>query len=139
MAVSIIDSLPLNKRDGTIITSDTDWQIYVGFFFGSMLFYALLTMSLDVILGKYREAYMALDRIKQKVYLSNIIANCSHSAVCIFSIYNFSSPDCTDPYPFKWFVDDICFLSVDVKFGCACSMLIGYLVFDFIYATLYVQ
>lgn len=64
MAVSIIDQLPLNKRDGTIITSDTDWQVYVGFFFGSMLFYALLTMSLDAILGKYRAAYMALDRIK---------------------------------------------------------------------------
>lgn len=64
MATSIIDSLPLNKRDGTIITSDTDWQIYVGFFFGSMLFYALLTMSLDVILANYREAYMALDRVK---------------------------------------------------------------------------
>ena len=73
------------------------------------------------------------------MYLSNIIANTSHSAVCIFSFYNFAAPDCDEPYPFKWFVDDICFLSVDVKFGCACSMLIGYLVFDFIYATLYVQ
>ena len=64
MDVSIIDSLPLNKRDGTIITSDTDWQIYVGFFFGSMLFYAILTWALDVILGRYRANYMALDRVK---------------------------------------------------------------------------
>ena len=67
------------------------------------------------------------------------MANTNHIVICAFAFYNFIVPDCENPYPFKWFADEVCFLSVDVKFGAACSLFMGYLLFDFLLAVCFIR
>lgn len=75
----------------------------------------------------------------KKRFIEILNSNVSHTIVVSFAFYNIFFPDCEGSYPFQWFVEDVCFMAVDVKYGMACFIMVGYLFYDYLLAKLWIR
>ena len=135
-----LSKLPAHKASGSMITSPGDQRLYATWFCCSLIGFALYTFLMksffDVTQAKdsYYKTRGYFDRNK---FLQTLTANTHHIMLVSFAVWNLYTPDCQGSYPLQWFKDDVCFLTVDVRYGCAGCLMMGYLVQDYIFDKLF--
>ena len=75
---------------------------------------------------------MDLTQKEKWYYLSNWAGNVHHATIFSYLCWLAVNSSCDNAYPFIWFYDDVCFVTVQKEFVYAAMLTMGYLLYDFI-------
>lgn len=120
-------------KDGDILFYQQEYFVGIAFFFGVYYFWKFMfengLIPIAVLKLRWQERKTEQDKA---YFLSTWAANTHHFMLYFMVYYAFNNPQCEDPYPWKWFRDEICFITVDtnhVKIGIFTA---SYLSYDYI-------
>jgi len=129
--MEVVDKLKTNKY-GLTVTNNIDLIYYTCFFFGVWLFFFLLYFAIkwfhDTCAFSW---YASKDQHIKNRWNGAVIANVHHLSIFIYVFYIFTHSVCDNAYPFIWFYDDVCFLTMDKKFVYVSLFSAGFLCNDF--------
>lgn len=128
----LIDQLPPDIRNGSYFNNPIYILYYVLFYIAIWASFDLYHRLVTYVHRRVQPAWFtSKTEIVQKRWLANLVGNTHHCIILIFAFYAFSVPRCADPFPLKWFADDLCFITVDFKFVYASLFTAGFLTYDF--------
>ena len=68
----------------------------------------------------------------EKIFYINLFgSNMHHVIITSYVLWIYCNPACQNPYPFKWFRDEVCMLEFDVNFIYAGLITAAFLSFDY--------
>lgn len=128
----LIDQLPADIRNGSYFNKKIYILYYVLFYVAIWALFDLYHRLVTYVHHRVQPSwFMNKTELVRKRWLANLVGNTHHFLILAFAFYAFSAPSCADPYPLKWFSDDLCFITVDFKFVYASLFTAGFLTYDF--------
>lgn len=142
----IVDSLKSNKggyfyyNDGDLLFYQQEYFFGIAFFFMVYYFWRFVfeheLLPIDVFKKRYATRKTEEDKA---YYLSSWTANCHHIIIYVTVFLTFYYPQCDDPSPWKWFHDDLCFITVDTNHVKVSIITASYLTYDYMIQKFYVK
>ena len=133
LATNPIEMLKSNK-EGTIMLEPGIWKTYLCIMVASFAFFFLVLFLWKQFFDKIwkDEKYLELADTHKWYYLSNWAQNVHHILICSYIFWIGFNSTCDNSYPFIFFFDDVCLMTIQKEYVFAIMITLGYLVFDFI-------
>jgi hypothetical protein len=144
--IDLVDSLKTNKG-GYFYKSESDLLFYqqeyffcLAFFFGVYYFWKFLFENGLIPISAFRKRWENRKTDEDRAYfLSTWTANTHHIIIYVLCFLVFKYPSCEDPYAWKWFQDDLCFITVDTNHVKVGIITASYLSYDYVIQKWYVK
>ena len=71
---------------------------------------------------------------QERIFYINLFgSNIHHMIITVYVLWIYCNPACEDPYPFKFFNDEVCMLEFDPNFIYAGMITAAFLSYDYIF------
>jgi hypothetical protein len=101
--------MPEHLRSGGLITKDGDIQMYLTWYFGSIVAFFILNYMLRVWFENIikKPCFLEKNSVQKQRYLEKWTSNWHHVIIVAMVYWGFSNEECG---AFAWFYNDVCFL-----------------------------
>ena len=142
----IVNTLKNNKEgifhvnDGDILFYQQEYFMGIAFFFAVYYFWKFVfdheLMPIATVKKRWSDRKTDADKA---IFISTWAANTHHCIIYVACYLAFKYPQCEDPYPWKWFKDDLCFITVDTNHVKISIFTACYLSYDYIIQKFFIN